>query len=566
MSLEASILNRKKNNFKLYGNRTSSLLSLYPHLRTHFADDGEAHLSFIETKKSFIVASEPMSRLHERKEFVLDFFKKIDQNNTQKRKVIFPISKKLAQQLEKNEFHVMQIGVEPIFNLAQYFDKPYDVLMEYPLARALKKRGGVVRELSEQEIGEHQEKMAKILKEWKEAKSTKELGFLNRVDPFFLDDFKRFFILEDRGEIRAFLTASPIFLNHEVIGYFFNDIIRGSTVRAGSNDLLILEAMRTLHLEGVAEVRLGMCPLAELDTQTPHYKILSKLYQHFHFGYSFKNLHVFKKKLNPTRFEPLYLASNSNKFTHILSDIISAHYPEKTVSILWKNFVKTSKRNLILKDYARSMLKKETKNKKHQSPVLDVLKRTKITLTLVCLFFTLHALKNFTDGGKLYFDQVGYETKNVTLDGIFMGSLFHNHAFHLIGDLLTFLVFGGAVEYFFGTWIFMLLTSMGLWLSNPLTHFLIWLTIPQTDPVSWVSFLQEKDYGTSNAVFALVGAVIYSLKNNLWLVAPFIFHGIYIILQRESLLAFHHILAMYMGYAVMLWYNQKTNAQNLQCE
>lgn len=565
MSLETSILNRKKSNFKLYGNRTSSLLSLYPHLKTHFAEDGEAHLSFIETKKSFIVASEPMSRLQERKEFILEFFKKIDQN-TQKRKVIFPISKNLAQQLEKNEFHVMQIGVEPIFNLAQYFDKPFDVTMEYPLARALKKRGGIVRELAENEIAEHQEKMEKILTEWKDAKSTKELGFLNRVDPFYLDDFKRFFVLEDRGDIRAFLTASPIFLNHEIIGYFFNDIIRGSMVRAGSNDLLILEAMRILHLEGVAEVRLGMCPLAELDAQTPHYKILSKLYQHFHFGYSFKNLHAFKKKLNPTRFEPLYLASSSDKFTHILSDIVSAHYPEKTASILWRSFLKTSKRSLILKDHAKPMLQAKTKKTKHQSFVWDFFKRTKITLSLTSIFLALHGVKNFTSWGKSYFDQVGYETSRVTLDGIFMGSLFHNHAFHLIGDLLSFLVFGGAVEYFFGTWIFMLLTSMGLWLSNPLTHFFIWLTIPQSDPAGWVGFLQEKDYGTSNAVFALVGAVIYSLKSSLWLVAPFIFHGIYIILQRESLLAFHHLLAMYMGYSVMLWYNQKTNAQNLQCE
>lgn len=565
MSLETSILNRKKSNFKLYGNRTSSLLSLYPHLKTHFAEDGEAHLSFIETKKSFIVASEPMSRLQERKEFILEFFKKIDQN-AQKRKVIFPISKNLAQQLEKNEFHVMQIGVEPIFNLAQYFDKPFDVTMEYPLARALKKRGGIVRELAENEIAEHQEKMEKILTEWKEAKSTKELGFLNRVDPFYLDDFKRFFVLEDRGDIRAFLTASPIFLNHEIIGYFFNDIIRGSMVRAGSNDLLILEAMRILHLEGVAEVRLGMCPLAELDAQTPHYKILSKLYQHFHFGYSFKNLHAFKKKLNPTRFEPLYLASSSDKFTHILSDIVSAHYPEKTASILWRSFLKTSKRSLILKDHAKPMLQAKTKKTKHQSFVWDFFKRTKITLSLTSIFLALHGVKNFTSWGKSYFDQVGYETSRVTLDGIFMGSLFHNHAFHLIGDLLSFLVFGGAVEYFFGTWIFMLLTSMGLWLSNPLTHFFIWITIPQSDPAGWVGFLQEKDYGTSNAVFALVGAVIYSLKSSLWLVAPFIFHGIYIILQRESLLAFHHLLAMYMGYSVMLWYNQKTNAQNLQCE
>ena len=559
MNIETSILNRKKTNFKQFGNRTSSLTSLYPHLNTHFTDSGEAHLSYLKTKSSIIVASEPMSRFQERLAVVTNFFNNAEYKN--KRKVIFPISKSLANEMQENGYHVLQIGVEPIFNLQQYFDKPFDVLMEFPLARALKKRGGVVRELNEDEIDENKEKIIKILKEWKESKSMKELGFLNRVDPFLLDDFKRFFILEDRGEIRAFLTASPIYLNHQVIGYFFNDIIRSSKVRAGSNDLLIIESMRILRNEGVEEVRLGMCPLAELNENNPHYSMLTKIYKYYHFGYSFSNLHLFKKKLNPTRFEPLYLASSSKSFFHLVKDVVSAHYPESTALVIWRNFIKTSRQNLKLKDYAQSMLVKSEKT--NTARFLHILKKTKVTIGLTTTFLLLHGFKNYSLVGLDYFNQVGYLTRNVSLEGIFMGSLFHNHALHLIGDLSTFLIFGAAVEYFFGTWIMLLLTSAGLWLSNPLTHFFIWLTVPQTSPEWWINFLQEKDYGTSNAVFALVGAVIYSLKSNLWLIAPFIFHAIYIILQRQSLLAFHHILAMYMGYAIMLWYNQKTNAQTL---
>lgn len=563
MSLEVSILNRKKNNFLEFGDRTSSLLSLYPHFKTHFSDSGESHLSYIETKKSFIVASEPMSRLQERKSVVINFFDKINPKQLNKRKVIFPISKYLAQQLSEEGFHIVQVGIEPIFDLQEYFDRPYDVLMEYPLARALKKRGGVIREIQDDEIPQARSICEKIIAEWKDSKNSKEFGFLNRVDPFFLDDFKRFFVLEDRGEIRAFLTASPIYLNREIIGYFFNDIIRGEKVRAGSNDLLILETMKMLYEEGIKEVRLGMCPLAELSPETMHYKYLKALYKYYEFGYSFKKLHAFKKKLNPSRCEPLYLATSSNSFRHLVNDVVSAHYPENKIKILWNNFIKTSKRNLQLKTHALPMLQSRVKSKINPKKILE---RTKYTLSMVTAFLVLHGLKNYTSWGKSYFDQVGYETKGVTLDGVFMGSLFHNHSFHLVGDLLSFLIFGSAVEYFFGPWIFMILASAGLWLSNPLTHLLVSLSASDVSPDWWLNFLQEKDYGSSNGVFALVGGVIYTLKNSLWLVAPFIFHALYIILQRQSLLAFHHLLAMYMGYAIMLWYNQRVSAQSLPCE
>ena len=111
-----------------FGDRTNSITSLYPHFKTHFQDSGDAHLSYLETNQSFIVASEPMSRLNERKDFVINFFNSISVNKKIKRKVIFPISENLSNQLKEEGFFSWQVGVEPIFDLKQYFDMPHDVL------------------------------------------------------------------------------------------------------------------------------------------------------------------------------------------------------------------------------------------------------------------------------------------------------------------------------------------------------------------------------------------------------------------------------------------------------
>lgn len=545
----------ERENFRAFGDRTSSLLSLYPHFESFTPMTTKGNLQYLETHKALIIATEPMTPVQQRASAIKEFFETKDPLSD-KRHVIFPISGNLANELKAQNYHVWQVGVEPIFHLSDYFDAPFDILNHFPLARALKKRGGVVKEMAELDSEEIKERLQTITKEWKSHRTSNEFQFLNKVDPFFYEDLKRYFVLEDRQKVVAYLTATPIFLNNNIVGYFFNDIIRGNHVRAGSNELLILEAMRILKDEGIHEVRLGMCPLAEIDPEEKNAKLLTKIFERWQFGYQFKKLYQFKKKFNPTKFEPLYLASSSPKFSHLVSDILHAHYPEKLSVHLWQSFKRSSKKSLELKPFVEKVTIKR--------PLISVkafLTEVPWTLGLATFFIGLHLIKNYSLMGKSLFAASAYIPGSVSALGVMVGPLFHNHGFHLIGDQLSFLVFAGAIEYLFGSWAMLVVASMGLWLSNPLTHWFLSLTVPSTSEAWWHSILQEKDYGSSNAVFALVGAMIFSLKRNLWLVAPFLFHGLYIILQRESLLAFHHFLAMYMGYICMqIYVSQKQNS------
>lgn len=99
-----------------------------------------------------------------------------------------------------------------------------------------------------------------------------------------------------------------------------------------------------------------------------------------------------------------------------------------------------------------------------------------------------------------------------------------------------------------------MITALGLWLSNPLTHAFLASNLKFLKPEIYAKMLMEKDYGSSNAVFALIGATIYSLKSKAWLLIPMVFHAMFICFQRESFLSIHHFTGMYLGYAFMNWY------------
>jgi hypothetical protein len=183
-----------------------------------------------------------------------------------------------------------------------------------------------------------------------------------------------------------------------------------------------------------------------------------------------------------------------------------------------------------------------------------VLSRIKVTLSLFSIFVSLHALKNFTSFGESLFSISAYIPSQVSLSGIFVGPLLHNHALHLIGDQLSFLIFAGVLEYTFGVGFMLAITAVGLWLSNPVTHLLLASTLKYVSNFWWEHTLLEKDYGSSNAVFALVGASLYILKKNMWLFIPFLFQALFFSFMKESFLAIHHLVALTMGYSHALFY------------
>ena len=534
--------------FKKYGDRTSSLISLYPHFNSFIEEKEElGEVRFIEKKNLVSIANEPFASVKNKKTLILNFFNQKKFNGYDK--YIFPISEKLAIELKEENFFVWQVGVEPIFKLDDYFSKDTDPLDSFPIAKSLKRRSAKVREISEVEFDSLKDEITAIKEDWLANKKMSAFEFLNVVDPELEKEFKRFFILEDRARVVALLTAIPIYLNHQVIGYFFNDILKSSKARSATNELLIIEAMRALKEEGVLEVRLGMAPFAQVSSHSRDAKKINNLFEKWKWGYNLSSLYQFKKKLQPSLWRPVFLASNRKNFHIMLINIMRLHLTSGAVKELVKRNWYDAKKKIEMKDVVSKIV-----NSNVPSTFLNFLMRTKMTIGFFLFFITLDVLKNNTEYFSKLFLNSAYIPGQVTINGLLLGPLFHNHSLHLWGDQISYLLLAGIIEYTFGMSLMLIVTAVGLWASNPFTKLLVAPVLKIASAIEFNRFMESSDYGTSNAVFAMVGALVFGLKESKWLLVPFVFHAIYICFQRESFLSIHHLTGIYLGYVASYSY------------
>lgn len=530
------------NIFMEYGNRTSSFMSMYPGLEQIQIEKGQAR--GIRFGNQIVLATEPHCVEDARADEILKL-----RNGHDKKITLLPIGEKLAGVLGNQGFSVWQIGSEPIFELSKYFESnPLDFL---PLGRTLKKRGANLVEVTSSDLDHYKKSLERIHEEWKKSKLF-ELGFLNQVDPFFKFEFKRCFLLKVHNEIQAFMTAVPLFYQGEILGYYFNDIIRSGKARAGANELLIIEAMRILHSEGVSEVRLGMAPLSRIKKTGPASSFLNFLFEHHSLLYNFSGHYQFKNKLNPTRWDDLYLASSGNGFIQSLKYAIEAHFPKGLWHLVQTIVTNEWGKYLEIKESARRMMQIEKGEERFLTSFKDAAGRTRWTITFMSLFILLHILKVHHPYFSELFAQSAYIPGSVTVKGFFIAPLFHNHLFHLFGDQICFFLFGAYIEAVLGVRHFMALTLAGLYLSNPLTHGLVEAFLPYFPDLYQNHFLLQKDYGSSNAVFTFVGGMGCVFNKKAWLIIPFLIYAVFIAFSLESFLALHHLLALYMGYFMVL--------------
>ncbi|MBF0329166.1 MAG: DUF2156 domain-containing protein [Nitrospirae bacterium] len=502
-----------------YGDRTSSFISLYPHFKSYKCDEG--CIRYLETDGAWIAAAEPLTPKNSRADAFKAFA--VAAASAGKSAVILPIGKQLADELRLAGFDIMQSGVEPIFNLSDYFNEA-DPLNHLQVAKSLKLRGAKISELSWQQCSEAlQKELESIYRQWLEAKDNQQLSFLSISDPFQSIQLKKLFVLEAGGKAQAFLTAVPYYNeNHEIAGYYFADWIRADKARAGSIELLMVEAMRILLGNGIKEARLGNCALAKIESKGAAAAMQRLVYKLWSWKYNFKTLYEFKAKLKPSRWDRLYIASNANKLK-TLYETTNAHFLTKE-----HNFINSS--------------------------ILSALTKIKWTLMLSVLCVAVHILKVNTDIVLNLYLQSAYIPGDVTLKGLFLGPLFHNHLRHLFGDQLSLLFFGSAIEWIFGPRLFWILVVFGLWLSNPITHMLLGTALPLVTPEGYSHFLIDKDYGSSNAVYSLVGGLSAKISRPAILILPFALNGVIVCYERQSLLALHHHISLLAGWMIVKYF------------
>lgn len=265
-------------------------------------------ISYVLVGKKAMSLGDPVCKLEDMEQFTVEYIKFCREKGY---KPIFnSVSSHMADILKKHEFSVIKYGEEAILELSEYslagnrraalrrnvskVDKSGITLQEY---RPNNGRDYVL-----------ESKIADLSEKWfaeKKFKLNYTVGSLNFDEPYE----RRFFItLDANGDLMTILS----FLPYEAGKGFCIDVMhRKLDAMTGVMEHAIIAAAMQLKEDGASRISLNIAPLAGIDVSKPGVssaeRLLNAIFNNMNSGYNFKNLYRFKKKFDPTRWEPRYL-------------------------------------------------------------------------------------------------------------------------------------------------------------------------------------------------------------------------------------------------------------------
>lgn len=145
---------------------------------------------------------------------------------------------------------------------------------------------------------------------WLTSRRMEPLQFLVALEPFHAPEHHRYFVAERDGRVIAFASAVPV-PGRE--GFLLEDVLRDDDVPNGTTELLFDAVIRE-----VADARLLTPGLAPLSGEVaPILRAMRSLTRPL---YDFQGLQAFKTRLQPARWEPVYLVlpKGENVVLHFL--------------------------------------------------------------------------------------------------------------------------------------------------------------------------------------------------------------------------------------------------------
>lgn len=526
--------------FRAHADRTSAFIATLEGFET-WADADGACVRYVDVSGHFLGATEPFAPVDRRAEVALSFGRAA--RAAGRRAALLPVTESLARALEAQGWQTQAVGREPVFDFAELYDKGVDPLSLRPRLRGLVKKGLSVEWLTgEQLLAEPDSLRAleAVHAQWQKRLRSPPLSFLSRSAPFERAAERRYGLVRQDGALVAFVSAVPA---PAARAWYFADLCRTADARPGALELALFEGMRALHAEGAREARLGLAALAEVDLTIlagPSGVLLRGAARFSRRLYDFQGNAEFKRRLQPSRWETLFVVSDGPIDLRLWRAVLQAHLPSGLVHALSVALVQRP-----LTRFLRDDLRLEP----WPTSTADLMRRTRLTTLVVALCLGLHLARILLPPVDALFRASAFTPGAPTALGLLVGPLFHNHAYHLFGDLLSFVVFGGLLELLAGRAFFLWSLAAGLWLSNPVTWALVGGPMQTLWPEGYANFLREVDYGSSNAIYAFVGGLATCLRQPLLLLVPFFANAVWVCLANESWLALHHHIALFAGWA-----------------
>ncbi|MCX7714740.1 MAG: phosphatidylglycerol lysyltransferase domain-containing protein [Clostridia bacterium] len=326
-----------RNYLLLYGGNPISYVAVENDKKYFFGNKVEGAIAYVTVSGVAVCAGDPICREEDYAVLLGQFITYCKQNDLD---ICFcQTTEKFLPCFRSMGFGIKKYGEEAMFDLQTYTISGGKAAKVRQAINNANREGIDVIEYKPLE-GRNKELETKILdvsKEWLSFKKSGELSFM--LGSVGLDNpmDRRYFVAVDRQQdIQGFVVFTPF---NGKNGYYADVTRRRKSAPIGVMEKIVISAFEIMKSEGVAWGSLGLAPLANVKEnegiKTLVDGALEFIYEHMNNFYGFKTLHQYKKKYNPTCWEPRYLVYYPKVFTpKIAYAIIKAQNPKGVTDFL----------------------------------------------------------------------------------------------------------------------------------------------------------------------------------------------------------------------------------------
>ena len=508
--------------FRRYAKSSTSYLTLYDGYR-YFSIPGSLSVGLIpywETPHAWVGAGDPVANPEEWPRLLASF--RDDALKKGKSVLILPASEAAAKVASTLGYHSLYIGAEPWHEVSSqvHTASPFSQLNP---ARQLFAKGASVELFNPEEISASDTlELQEVVRCWIENRKSDPLGFLNRVEPWTLSRYKRYYMIKHQGRIQGFLASIPVLADNS---WYLVDLIRRPSAPLGTTELLIIESMKDLKKIGASRMTLGFSPLARVDDQIARngssiaLKACKLIFDHGNLMYGFKSLYEYKAKFEPETWESKFLltapgglgAKEAIALSHVL-------YPRGIVSATVATARKTVG-HFHPSTWISNQLSKDLVLRPFPLSFADLFQRVRITLLFSLLSIFLFFSSTDPNGrirqkmlagyGIAYDNLFHHATYFEAWRSLLISPLLFLNVTHLLSCLLAIAVVVGFLELSVGaafTFSCFFVGSFAVW---PMITGFDWLVFTQFFPAFHQTLADVHRVGPTLGIAACLGACNY---------------------------------------------------------
>jgi phosphatidylglycerol lysyltransferase len=294
-----------------HGWNSTSFQIVNPGIKRWFSAAGDAVVGYVLAGHVRVVAGAPVCEKERLSRVASEF-----ENETTAGKnhvCYFAAERRLESIYSDSPDHAkFLLGAQPVWDPRMW---PEIVRTNRSLRAQLNRAGNKRVTVTEWPIAkaENNSELARCLHDWLASKGLPPLHFIVEPETLSRLENRRVFVAEHDGRVVGFVVLSPVPRRN---GWLFEQFPHRPGAPNGTVELMIDRAMRAIGESGSEYATLGLSPLSIRADVEPFHNpvwlriVLAWLRKHGQRFYNFDGLDVFKSKLHPERWEPVFAVSN----------------------------------------------------------------------------------------------------------------------------------------------------------------------------------------------------------------------------------------------------------------